>query len=237
MRRINLSILCVFLGCSAPKPIPGVIQLEPGKRLTSVPGPMPGFGPFAKASDALLAACSLILQEPHALAGRPADSSFKLRWQLSTEYCAWLYYTPDDKYEMSLLVTNSVQDDPRMRRCDLPPWVDDQRYSQDALGYVFMLHNHPYASELSDHDFRSIVGMAQVHGAWTVKTKMREIPVGIVAFFSRSMSEPAECDGFFQYFPITGEVMRWVVQDGVWEHKQIASVTWMGPDQYRIERK
>ena len=236
MRGINLGVLLAFVGCSAPKSIPGVIQLEPGERLESVPGPMPGFGPFAKASDALLAACSLILREPHALAGQPGDPNFRLRWQLSTEYCAWLYYTPDDKYEMSLLVTNPVQDSSQMRRCDLPPWVDDRRYQSDALGYVFMLHNHPYASELSEHDFRSIVRMAQAHGGWTVKTKAREIPIGIVAFYSRSMAEPAECDGFFQYFPITGEVMKWSVQNGIWDHKQVASVTWVGPDQYRIER-
>jgi hypothetical protein len=126
---------------------------------------MPGFGPFDKFSDALIAACPVILSKPRAAAGRPTDENFRLRWMISQEYCAWLYYTPDHKYEMSLLVAGMIQDDPRKRTCRLPSVVIDDRYPPESLGYVFVLHNHPYENILSDFDIHFIVEMATEHGA------------------------------------------------------------------------
>lgn len=110
-----MMVAVLGLDCSLPKPSPGVLHIGPGETLSSVPGPMPGFGPFSNFSDALLAACPLILGKPHAMAGRPTDENFRLRWKLSQEYCAWLYYTPDDKYEMSMLVAETMQPDPYLR--------------------------------------------------------------------------------------------------------------------------
>ena len=58
------SLLLILCACSAPKPIPGVVVREPGQELTSLPGPMPNFGPLKTAADAVFAACPLILSQP-----------------------------------------------------------------------------------------------------------------------------------------------------------------------------
>ncbi|WP_223764003.1 hypothetical protein NR800_09565 [Corallococcus interemptor] len=203
----------------------------------SIPGPMPGFGPFDSFSDALQAACPLILGKPQATAGRPAGQNFQLRWRLSREYCAWLYYTPDRKYEMSMLAAGALHDDPQKRTCSLPSSVDDVRYAPNSLGYVFVLHNHPYDNVLSDRDIRFIVDMAIEHGV-TVKTYAGEVPLSIVAFFSLSDSlEHPPCDGFFQYIPATGELLRWLRGDDGWGRQIIGRVEWLDSTRYRIVRE
>jgi hypothetical protein len=199
---------------------------------------MPGFGPFNSFSDALLAACPLILEKPHATAGRPSAPDFQLRWQLSKEYCAWLYYTPARQYEMSMLATNVVQDDARKRSCALPPAVDDPRYPPDSLGYVFVLHNHPFEDAVSEQDIRFIVSMATIHGL-EVKTETGSVPLSIIAYFSDSgdVSKP-RCGGFFQYIPGTGEVLKWTTTGrGEWRRRQTATVTWTSETSYRIDSK
>ncbi len=238
MRLSPFMIVAVLgLDCSPPKVIPGVLRLGPGETLSSVPGPMPGFGPFSNFSDALLAACPLILGKPHALAGRPTDENFGLRWKLSQEYCAWLYYTPDDKYEMSMLVAATMQPDPTLRTCDLPSVVDDRRYAPKKLGYVFVLHNHPYGNTLSKLDIRFIVSMAAEHDL-TVKTRSGVVPISIIAFYSNSDDpEHPTCDGFFQYVPGTGELMKWTPAQGHWTPEQIGTVTWTGPGIFHVDYK
>jgi hypothetical protein len=198
---------------------------------------MPAFGPFDTFSDALQAACPLLLSKPHATAGRPTDQNFRLRWLLSQEYCAWLYYTPDRKYEMSMLATGAVQDDSRKRTCGLPSVVDDPRYPPESLGYVFVLHNHPYENVLSDFDIQFIVAMAAEHGV-VVKTHTGAIPISIVAFYSKSseMNNPS-CDGFFQYVPGTGELLRWTNSQGTWSHELTGRVVWLDATTYRIDRR
>jgi hypothetical protein len=199
---------------------------------------MPGFGPFDTFSDALLKACPMILEKPHATAGRPSNPNFPLRWQLSREYCAWLYYTPDQKYELSMLAANAVQDEPHRRRCRLPPLVDDPRYPPDSLGYVFVLHNHPFEDTLSEPDIRFIVSMGSRHG-WVVKTNTGEVPLAIVAFFSNSNDfERPTCDGFFQYVPVNGELLRWTTTgEGPWRRELLGTITWLNETTYRIDRK
>ncbi|MBN9685303.1 hypothetical protein JYJ93_22925 [Corallococcus sp. NCSPR001] len=198
---------------------------------------MPAFGPFDSFSDALQAACPLILGKPQATAGRPTGQNFQLRWRLSREYCAWLYYTPDRKYEMSMLAAGAMHDDPQKRTCDLPSSVDDARYAPNSLGYVFVLHNHPYDNVLSDRDIRFIVDMAIEHGV-SVKTHAGEIPLSIVAFFSLSDGlEHPPCDGFFQYIPATGELLRWLRGDDGWGRQIIGRVEWLDGERYRIQRE
>jgi hypothetical protein len=230
-------VLLLWSGCSPSKAISGVVQPEPGERLTSIPGPMPAFGPFDTFSDALQAACPLLLSKPHATAGRPTDENFRLRWALSQEYCAWLYYTPDHKYEMSMLATGAIQDDARKRTCGLPTVVDDPRYPPESLGYVFVLHNHPYENVLSDFDIRFIVAMAAEHGV-VVETSTGVIPISIVAFYSRSRDlENPTCDGFFQYIPGTGELLRWTHSQGSWSHELMGRVVWLDATTYRIDKR
>ncbi|MGZ3458888.1 MAG: hypothetical protein ACXU86_10350 [Archangium sp.] len=198
---------------------------------------MPAFGPFDTSSDAIQAACPLLLSKPHATAGRPIDENFRLRWTLSQEYCAWLYYTPDHKYEMSMLAAGAVQDDSRKRTCGLPPVVDDPRYPPTCLEYVFVLHNHPYENILSDFDIRFIVDMAAEHGV-TAKTRTGPIPISIVAFYSKSGDrERPTCDGFFQYVPGTGELLRWTRSRGTWSHELTGRVVWLDETTYRVDRQ
>src|SRR4051794_3824690 len=128
LKTYRLMLLLIVMAC-APQPIPGVVRPGPGEQLLeSLPGPMVGFGPYDSFSDALIAACPVILSKPHAIVGHIKDPKLALR--LSAEYCAWLYYTPDDKYEMSMLTDQSSPGDvlARRRSCRLPDDVDDRRY-------------------------------------------------------------------------------------------------------------
>jgi hypothetical protein len=227
--------LLLALGCGS-RQIPGVVERKPGEALTHLPGPMPDFGPFQTYSDALLAACPKIISLPHAVASRPSDPNFELRWKLSKEYCAWIYYTPDGLYEMSMLTTRPFQDDPRRRQCNLPSFIRDSRYSDDSLGYVFVVHNHPVGNEPSSDDIRFIVGQGLLHG-FVVKTHEREIPLGIVAFFARTDTDTATCAGFFLYMPVTGEVLKWTADEhGEWTKKQYGKVTWKNASDFDVER-
>lgn len=84
VRRCLLFMLLSAWGCAPPTPIPGVIRPGPGEpMLEKLPGPMPGFGPFDAYSDALIAACPLILSKPNATAGRLGSQDLSLRWRAS----------------------------------------------------------------------------------------------------------------------------------------------------------
>lgn len=224
MRCLHLMLASLALGCSASRPLPGVVEPKAGETLKHIPGPMPGFGSFDNYSDVLVAACPLILNQPNAVAGRPSDPNFKLHWQKSREYCAWIYLTPDGKYEMSMLAVNYIQDNPLLRQCRLPPDIEDSRYSAEQLGYVFVVHNHPYPDELSKGDLHFIVDQGLKHG-FHVEANGRKIPLAIVAFFSNSLD--ATCDGFYQYIPATKEVMKWTSEGkGEWHSEVIGEVEW-----------
>lgn len=77
-------------------------------------------GPFDSYGDALIAACNKILSKPHATAGRKDHPHFEMRWRVSSEYYAWIYYTPDDKYVVSKL-TDQTHVDPALRSPVGPP--------------------------------------------------------------------------------------------------------------------
>ncbi|MFE8601106.1 hypothetical protein [Archangium violaceum] len=204
---------------------------------------MPGFGPFDSYSDAVLAACPAILSKPNATAGRVQDQDFPLRWRISREYCAWLYYTPDHKYEMSNLTDQSKPDDlDRKRSCALPSVVDDQRYPPDSLKYVFALHNHPYAAALSDDDIRAIVAKGRIHGfefqGRNGTLENQSVKLAIIAFFSNSSDpEHPTCDGFFQYIPLAGQLRKWTHTRGEWRCQQTGTIKWLNDVDYRIEKK
>ncbi|RKH11075.1 hypothetical protein D7X74_26175 [Corallococcus sp. CA047B] len=200
---------------------------------------MPGFGPFDTFSDALVAACPLILSKPHATAGRERAQDFRVRWRISKEYCAWLYYTPAGKYEMSMLTDQSEQDElDRRKSCLLPETVDDARFPMGSIKYVFALHNHPYEGRLSDGDIRMIVSMGRTH-EWVVEVGGKKVPLSVVAFFSNSddLGQPS-CDGFFQYIPVNGELKKWTGDgSGGWRQELLGTVTWQDEEHYRIDEK
>lgn len=229
--------LVLLAGCACtttPTPIPGVVETPPGGTIKSLPGPMPNFGPFESYSDALIAACPLILGKPHAVAGRPSDPNFELYLQLSTEYCAWLYYTPAGKFEMTMLTASAAQADPSRRQCQLPSWVDDPRYPSDSLGYVFVLHTHAYMKRIMDLDVSAIVELGRAHG-FNVRVNGRDIPLSIIAFYSNSTHDNPTCDGFFQYIPLTEEILQWTRDPhGGWTRRQVAAVKWTSPIKFTI---
>lgn len=236
---VLLASSLMLSGCSTPQSIEGVVRPNPGEPLLErLPGPMPGFGPFDSYSDALLAACPRILSKPNATAGRVQEQDFPLRWRISREYCAWLYYTPAHKYEMSMLTDQSRSDDlDRRKSCVLPALVEDQRYPPDSLKYVFALHNHPYAATLSDDDIRSIVSKGLVHG-FESETRNGKVQLAVIAFFSNSNdSEHPSCDGFFQYIPLKSQLLKWTNTRGGWRCQQTGTVRWLNEVDFRIEKK
>ena len=200
---------------------------------------MRGFGPFDSFADALKAACPLILSKPHANVGHLKASDPRLAFRVSTEYCAWLYYTPDHRYEMSMLTDQSATDDllTGRRSCVLPAFVDDPRYSPGELKYIFALHNHPFGGPPSPGDLLFSDEMANLH-AWAIETKNSKILLSIIAFFSNSADpERPSCDGFFQYVPATREMLKWTHTQGIWTREELGTVTWLNEKTYRLDKK
>ncbi|WP_395811675.1 hypothetical protein [Archangium minus] len=203
--------------------------------MESLPGPMAGFGSFDTSSDALLAACSLILSKPNATARHIKDPELALR--TSTEYCAWLYYTPDHKYELSML-TDQAEPGAALtgkKSCRIPAFVDDQRYPPGSLKYVFALHNHPFGGPLSYFDMRKIIDLAKTH-EWVVDTKEGRIPLAVIAFFSNTTDpENPTCDGFYQYTPETRTLDQWANTQEGWRRRKMGTVTWLSDRTYRVD--
>ncbi|MFY0572041.1 hypothetical protein ACN28E_50565 [Archangium lansingense] len=231
-----LVTLLVGLGCSAPRPIEGVWRPGPGEDPDHIPGPMKNFGPFDSYADALKAACPLILSKPNATVGYLQDLNPELAARTSTEYCAWLYYTPEHKYEMSMLTDLSQPDDlvTHKKTCVLPTYVNDSRYAPGELKYIFALHNHPFGGTLSLSDYRFIEQMAY-HHAWEVETRNGKVRLAIIAFFSRSKAPAAPtCDGFYQYVPATRVVTTWVQTQGRWKMTKHEILEWLNDKTYRL---
>jgi hypothetical protein len=178
----------------------------------------------------------MILSKPHATVGHIADKNLALR--LSTEYCAWLYYTPAHQYELSMLSDLSAPGAHLNGKntCYLPPTVDDPRYAPADLMYIFAIHNHPFAGEISEDDVHLAVEMANAH-KWFVKTKDTEVHFSVIAFFSKSTDgEKPSCDGFYQYAPATDDLWLWTNADGKWGRRKVGTVVWTG-DKFNIERE
>lgn len=190
---------------------------------------MRNFGPFDSSADALKAACPLIHSKPNATVGHLQDSNPELARRTATEYCAWLYYTPEHRYEMSMLTDLSRPDDlvAHKKSCLLPTFVSDPRYARGELKHIFALHNHPFGSVISELDMYFIEEMASTH-EWLVKTKNNgEILLSIIAFFSRSKDpEVPSCDGFYQYIPATGSLVLWTQTQGRWKQEVLDPAIW-----------
>ncbi len=200
---------------------------------------MPGFGPFDSYRDALFAACPLILAQRGGNAGHRDDMSFRTRWQVSTEYCAWLYYTPDRKYEMSRLVESTrpiPPDDQHERGCTLPAFVDDSRFPPHSLKHLYILHNHPgVPTHLSGRDLRAVVNAARIHGE-ALETRDGRIPISIVAFFSNHYDPaPKTCDGFFEYSMGSTDVVKWTPDSrGQWSGQRAGTVRWKSRTEFEL---
>jgi hypothetical protein len=229
MKRFLSTGLVVLLAaaCTAPRPNPYVMSPDPGETLTSVPGNMPDFDSFTSISDAILAACPVIMRQPHALIPVPrTHQDFSTYWRTASEYCAWLYSTDGEHVEMSLLATSPVQDDPSRRRCDLPAHVMDRRRPDATVAYLVMFHNHPGGDGISLPDLYAVAGMARIHGL-TTRFQGRQVSISIAAFFGRERDGKPECAGFYHYVPArSDEIIRYTVDDGRLERHVVARVVW-----------
>jgi hypothetical protein len=230
--RFSCGIL-VMIACGCVHD-PEIIRPPSGEPfLQSIPSPAIG-GPFDSYSHALLAACQKILEKPNATAGHHEHRDFIQRWMLSTEYCAWIYYTPEHKYEISRLSNHSrLPPSDRRKSCFLPSQVDDPRYPQGAIKYISALHNHPYGSALSDSDIRTIVAQGFEHG-FEAETRDGTVFLSVVAFFSNGFARPT-CDGFHMYVPAMGTVVRWTQNGGKWSCRQTGVIRWRDADSYDHE--
>jgi hypothetical protein len=238
-------ILCVLtafavLGCSPSKTIApdpeevdaDIVRPPPGgPRLETIPGPM--LGSFDSYTEALFAACRKIFTKPHSSAGRspPATAlreeqeAFRLHRRVANEYCAWMYYTPDNKYEISLL-TDQADPDPtgEDKRCTLPSFVEDRRYPAESIQYIVVIHNHTFDNRPSDRDIRFIVDQGQLHG-FEPKSKDGNPRLSVVAFFSNTHEDPT-CDGFYEYTPYIGKILKWTRDGRKWSCAQTHIVKW-----------
>lgn len=179
---------------------------------------------FSSYPSALLGACQKILSKPGASAGPRGQSGFDARWRVGTEYCAWIYSTPDGKYVLSKLTDQTeVRLAEQGKRCLLPSHVDDPRFPADSIQYIFALHNHLYDDPLSKDDLSFILKQGFVHG-FEHETADGSIRLSAVAFFSNEPAAP-RCDGFYQYIPLTGQVLKWT-RTTQWECRQTHQVEW-----------
>jgi hypothetical protein len=211
------------MACASPQTLdPDIVRPAPGAPpLDTLPGPLLVFDSY---QSALLAACQKIVTKPHATAGRKDSQGFKARWRAGTEYCAWIYYTPDEKYVLSKLTdqtTPALADMDKM--CLLPPSVTDQRFPPDSIKYIYALHNHLYDDPVSPKDMVFILSMGIQHG-FKIETRGRGSPLSLVAFFSNRVDAP-QCDGFYQYIPSIGRVFKWTHAEK-WTCEQTHRVEW-----------
>lgn len=221
------SCMVLATACTAPRPNPYVVTPNPGETLTSISGPLPDFGSYPSVSDALLAACPVILRQPRAVIPVPKNhQNFGVYWRTASEYCAWLYSVDGEQVDMSLLTTSPVQDDPTRRRCDLPSQVVDRRRPEAAVAYLVMLHNHPGGESISTPDLQAIAEMARIHGP-TAQLQGQQVSISVAAFFGRMRNEKPECAGFYHYVPArSDEVLRYTLDNGRLMRKAVARVVW-----------
>ncbi len=209
--------------CAAPQPAdPDIVRPRPGEPpLTQLPGPMRIFNSYQRA---LMEACQKIISKPRATAGRRDAQGSDSRWRVGTEYCAWIYYTPDGKYVLSKL-TDQTRVDPANRRkhCALPPDVNDKRFPPDSIKYIFAIHNHLFDDLLSDEDLHFIITQGFNHG-FEAGTQNGSVRLSTVAFFSNEVENP-QCDGFYQYLPLTKQILKWT-RTTEWKCEQTHTVEW-----------
>lgn len=140
-----------------------------------------------------------------------------------------MYYTPDDKYEISLLTDQSAPDPTgATKRCIPPAFVEDRRYPAESIQYIFVLHNHTFDNRLSVKDIRFIVEQGQLHG-FEPKSKDGNPRLSVVAFFSNEHENP-NCDGFYGYTPYVGKILKWTRVDKQWSCTQTHVVKWLEDD-------
>ncbi|WP_224362042.1 hypothetical protein [Hyalangium versicolor] len=147
----------------------------------------------------------------------------------STEYCAWIYFTPKGKYEISFIATPEAQNTKGPRFCSLPQFVIDPRYVDDEvepdknIKYAIAIHTHPSPTVFTQEDIRYIVETE--HRFQRIRHDNGRFRLGVVAFFSREERDTPACDGFFEY-STAGDTIQIVTrsENGEWQNRDYAKV-------------
>jgi hypothetical protein len=149
----------------------------------------------------------------------------------STEYCAWIYYTPQNNYDLSLIATPDSQSEADRRFCNLPRRVIDARYVDgtgypDArIQYAIAIHTHPSPRIFTQEDIIYIVEMEQY-----LRETLHDngqIRLGMAAFFSREDRDEPSCDGFFFYRTSARTIQMWTKnENGAWQSRDVATVSY-----------
>jgi hypothetical protein len=221
-QQVWLSVIGVLatIACATPQAAdPDVVRPLPGAPLLErLPGPLLIFDSY---QSALLASCQKIISKPRTTAGRRDSQGFDTRWRIGTEYCAWIYYTPDSKYVLSKLTDQRRVGLPQeSKKCALSSYVDDQRFPADSIKYIVALHNHLNDDVLSPDDLSFLLDQGVTHGLGGNGS----VQLSAVAFFSNDVESP-RCDGFYQYLPLTGQILKWT-RVTRWMCEQTHRVEW-----------
>jgi hypothetical protein len=225
------------IGC-APSLPPEVVVI-PAERAPSgyeyaLPAPLEG-GSFPTYFEALVHACPRLMSLPGASKRkvdlkRLGDVYVQYSQDESTEYCAWIYYTPAGLYETSLIATPEAQNSSSGNRfCTLPRrvidarYVDDPRYPDKHIKYVFAIHSHPSPRIFTKEDIIYLVETERY-----IQETLHdngEIRLGMAAFFSRGERDEPACDGFFQFSTTSRKVQMWTIdEEGKWQSHDVATV-------------
>ena len=215
--------LLTAIACASPPAAdPDIVRPRPGEPLLErLPGPLLVFSSYP---SALLGACQKLLSKPGASAGPRARPGFEARWRVGAEYCAWIYSTPDGKYVLSKLTDQT--------RADLANQTSDVRYLRTSMIVGSRLKASSTSSPSTTTStttscqkttYPSSLSQGTIHG-FEAKTQEGGIRLSVVAFFSNELEAP-RCDGFYQYIPLTGQILKWT-SASKWVCEQTHKVEW-----------
>lgn len=224
--------------CTVAPALPPDVVVIPSERPPpgyeyALPAPLKG-GPFPTYFDAMVHACPRLMSLPGAFKRKVSLKRFgdlyvQYARDDSTEYCAWIYYTPEGTYEISLIATPEEQGGGNSRQCTLPRRVIDPRYAHKSaypdarIKYAIAIHSHPSPRIFSQEDIIYIVEMERY-----LRETLHdngEFRLGIVAFFSREDRDEPSCDGFFFYNTSARTIQMWTAgEDGGWQSQIVATV-------------
>ncbi|HYH98981.1 MAG TPA: hypothetical protein VD972_23710 [Hyalangium sp.] len=228
-------------GCTLAPSLPPDVVVIPAERPArgyeyALPAPLKG-GPFLTYFDALVHACPRLMSLPGASKQkvelkRLGDFYVQYSRDDSTEYCAWIYYTPKSEYEISLIATPEIQREGDRRFCSLPRriidtrFVDEPGYPDKRIKYAIAIHSHPSPRIFTQEDIIYLVETEQY-----IQETLHDngqIRLGMAAFFSREDRDEPSCDGFFQYSTSARTIQMWTMtKNGDWQSRDAATVDYL----------
>jgi len=211
----------------------------------ALPAPLKG-GPFLTYFDALVHACPRLMSLPgasrHKVELKQLGNVYvQYSRDDSTEYCAWIYSTPNSEYEVSLIATPEVQREGEQRFCSLPRrvidtrFVDEPDYPDRHIKYAIAIHSHPSPRIFTQEDIIYLVEMERY--LQETLHDNGQIRLAMAAFYSREDRDKPACDGFFQYRTSARTIQMWTLNEkGDWQTRDAATVDYRrNPKSGRLE--